>query len=85
MSTNRGAAAVNMKFSGASYTDIANELELASPKQARRIVETELASHVTEDNREAMRADLSARLYKLAEGVWPKATDPEGIGQLLNA
>jgi hypothetical protein len=72
-----GPAAVELRVAGASFGDIANFLGLPDARMARQIVERELATHLTHDDIDIARAEASAMLDELRQGVWDKATDPE--------
>lgn len=76
--TNAGAAAVQLRLSGASFADIADILGLSNSKAALKAVERELAaqSSENEDEKARLRRETSMRLEKLIESVWTKATEP---------
>ncbi len=74
-----GAAALQLRVSGASFDDVARTLGLSSAKAAIRTVTNELAARAEEDvdGRTRLRAEQSMALEELRKGVWDKATDPE--------
>jgi hypothetical protein len=73
-----GAAAVQLRVSGASYADIADTLGLANPRAALNAVTRELALQGEDDpeGRDELRRVESARLDALLQGVMSKAIDP---------
>lgn len=82
-STRSGQAAVELRVSGASYAEIADTLALTSAQEALRLVERELANHLTPESVEVQRAEVSERILELIKSVWPRATnvdDPEHLG-----
>jgi hypothetical protein len=73
----QGSAAVALRLAGASYSEIAETLGLASSGSARTIVESELANRSLDGSaRDALRAEEAGRLERLLRSVWGKATDP---------
>lgn len=81
-STRSGRAAVELRVSGASYADIADTLALSGASEALRLVEAELAQHLTSESVEVQRAEVSERLLELLRSVWPRATDPDDAEHL---
>lgn len=79
VTTNTGAAAVQLRLSGASFADIADILGLSNSRAALRAVERELAaqSSANEDEKARLRRETSMRLEALIYSVWDKATDPD--------
>lgn len=88
-----GAAAVQLRVSGASYADIAETMGLESPRSAIRLVSNELAACAAEDDeigdeRSRLRAEESERLLVLLNGMMRRAadrTDPEQIAATRTA
>jgi hypothetical protein len=78
----RQEAAVALRISGATYTQIADRLEYGSASDARRAVEAALARSVGEDDVKQLRFLTARRLERLMRAVWPKATDPDDPEQL---
>lgn len=79
----RALAATEMKLAGATYQEIYEVLELASPAIARRLVEHTLASNTDETkDYSALRSLTSLRLEGLLKSVWPRATDQNDPEQL---
>jgi hypothetical protein len=73
-----GPAAVALKLGGASFTEIAEVLDLEHADRARSLVESELASRSYDvESREILRREASARLERLLKSVWIKATSPD--------
>lgn len=76
-------AAVAMKVSGASYEDIADVLEYASPAAARMAVEKALADSVDADtDYRSLRAVASLQLDGLLKATFPKARNTKDPDQL---
>jgi hypothetical protein len=72
-----GPAALGLRLAGASYSEVADTLGLASAVVARDLVEKELAARADDsDKRDALRLEEAARIERLLRGVWSKATDP---------
>jgi hypothetical protein len=70
-------AALALRLAGASYTEIADALVMASPDVAREAVETVLANQVLENpDINTLREEEGMRLLRLLRGLWAKATDP---------
>lgn len=80
---NPGRAGLALRLAGASYTEIADTLALASAAEARDLVCNELAAQDCDpEQRVALRAEEAARIERLLRGVWRKATtesDPEHL------
>ena len=83
--TDIGAAAVQLRVSGASFEDVARTLGLSSTRHAIRLVTNELAARAEEDAdpRNRLRAELSSALEELRKSVWAKATNPESDEHLV--
>lgn len=73
--TRAGAAAVELRVSGASFADIAVTLALSSATEALRLVERELGTHLSSDDIEIARAEASERILGLLSSLWDKAND----------
>jgi hypothetical protein len=71
----RQEAAIAMRISGATYTEVAEVLGYASASHARRAVEAGLASTVGEEDRAQQRFIASRRLERILRGLWKKSTD----------
>tara|TARA_R110002126_G_scaffold157135_1_gene304641 strand:+ start:500 stop:979 length:480 start_codon:yes stop_codon:yes gene_type:complete len=73
-----GAAAVQLRVSGASFQDIARTLGLSNAKAAIRIVTTELANLAEEDSdaRTRLRKETNMQLDELVQSVRHKALNP---------
>jgi hypothetical protein len=82
MPNGTGAAAVTLRTAGASYSDIADTLGLASPRAALAVITDHLAVEVPTEDKDAMRREITASLDALLAAVWPKATDVTHIDQL---
>lgn len=79
----RSRAAAALRIAGASYADVAETLEYASPSEARKAVEQVLAETVDETrDYQALRALASLRLEGLLKAVIDKATNPQHPDQL---
>lgn len=80
--TRPAAAATALRFAGASFADIAEMLGVESAEIARRMVESDLASQPTHEDRDWLRKEEAARIERLIRSVWRKATaeqDPEHL------
>jgi hypothetical protein len=77
--TRIGAAAVQLRVSGASFEDIATTLGLRNARAALTAVTRELEAQAKLDvhNRDRLRQEESMRLEALMASVWAKATDPD--------
>lgn len=75
--TRAGAAAVELRVSGASFADIAATLALSSAQEALRLVERELGTHLSSDDIEIARAEASERILGLLGSLWDKANDSD--------
>jgi len=73
---NRGRAAVALRLSGATYSEIADTLDLASEHAAKALIERDLGHDADEPRRNELRNFEALRLEALLKGVWVKATDP---------
>lgn len=72
-----GPAAVALRLAGASFTEIAEVLDLADATSARVMVESELAARSLDTaGRDVLRQEAAARLDRLLKSVWTKATTP---------
>lgn len=70
-------AALTLKLSGASYTQVANQLGYSSAYRARKAVERVLASASdSAEDRDIMRELTKRRLDRLLQSVMGKAVDP---------
>lgn len=82
VSPTSAAAATNLRIAGASYTEIAETLEYASPGQARAVVEKALAGAYAVEDRETLFRITAARLDGLIRTVYPKAVDTDDREQI---
>ncbi len=77
-------AALQMRYAGATWAEIAMALGYPTPRAAQvateRALERELANA---DDREKMRRMAGARLERLVRAVWSKAIDPESPDQMV--
>jgi hypothetical protein len=77
-------AALQMRYAGATWTEIATALGYPTPRTAmvatEKALERELA---TAEDREKMRKLAGARLERLIRAVWAKAIDPEHPDQMI--
>lgn len=81
--SNRSQAATNLRALGASYAEIAEELEYSSAIEARQVVEATLAGIIDESkDYMALRALEHLRLEGLYRSVAPKAMDETNPDQL---
>lgn len=73
-----GAAAVQLRVSGASFADIAMTLGLRNAKAALKAVTDELSEQgeKDEDKRERLRAETNMALDSMLQGLYDKAHDP---------
>ena len=75
---NRTGAAVALRLAGASYAEVAEALEFATPRDARHAVEEALAASAPdEQSREVLRQEAIGRLERLLRSAWAKATTPD--------
>lgn len=74
--TTRSAAAVSLKLSGASYTDIAKVLGYEDAYRARTAVERALADSAEPTDVASLRAMHLKRLDRLLRSTWEKAINP---------
>lgn len=77
-------AALQMRYAGATWNEIATALGYPTPRTAmiatEKALERELANA---DDREKMRKLAGARLERLIRAVWPKAIDPDSPDQMI--
>lgn len=77
-------AALQMRYAGATWAEIATGLGYPTPRAAmvatEKALERELANA---DDREKMRKLAGARLERLIRAVWPKAIDPDSPDQMV--
>lgn len=74
--TTKALAVVTLKMSGASFVDIARELEYESPQTAKAAYERILAESVDENvDLPRARALQNARMSRLLQSLWRKALD----------
>jgi hypothetical protein len=77
-------AALQMRYAGATWTEIAQGLGYPTPRTAmvatERALERELANA---DDRDKMRKLAGARLERLVRAVWPKAINPDDPDQMI--
>jgi hypothetical protein len=77
-------AALQMRYAGATWPEIAQALGYPTPRTAmvatEKALERELANA---DDREKMRKLAGARLERLIRAVWPKAIDPNHPDQMI--
>lgn len=77
-----GAAAVQLRVSGASFAEIADTLGLADARSAIMAVHRELADSLDSDDRDQQRAEESARLLELLGPMMDRAADPTDPEQI---
>lgn len=79
----KALAVVTLKMAGATFADIARELEYESPQTARLAYERILAETVDEDvDLPRARALQNARMSRLLQSLWRRATndkDPDHL------
>jgi hypothetical protein len=76
-------AALSMKMSGATWSEIAMTLGYPTPRQAMLAVEKALVRQLNEDDdRAKMRQVSGARLERLLRGIWNKAINPNDPEQM---
>lgn len=81
--TRKADAALQLKTSGATWSEIAQVLGYPTPRQAMLACEKALVRQLNdEDDKAKMRAISGARLERLLRGVWNKAIDPSDPEQL---
>jgi hypothetical protein len=77
-------AALQMRYAGATWNEIASALGYPTPRTAmvatEKALERELANA---DDREKLRKLAAARLDRLIRAVWPKAIDPDNPDQMI--
>lgn len=81
-----GAAAVQLRVQGTSYSDIAFTMGLRGPREALTLVTRELAALAADDaseDRDHLRREASAQLDHLLVGVMAKASDPDDAEHLV--
>jgi hypothetical protein len=77
-------AALQLAYSGATWSDIALALGYPTPRTARIAVETALERELKHtSDRERLRKMAGARLDRLLRAVWSKAIDTENPEQLV--
>lgn len=83
---NRGAAALALRLDGAGFADIAKVLDLASPADARRMVDKALADIPTDmQNVERIRDMESRRIERILISLMKRATKPNDPDHLAYA
>lgn len=81
--TQRAEAALALRLSGASFTQIAKVVGYASAYNARSAVERVLAqSAESPEERDQMRVLIDRRMNRLLQSVMGKATDPKNPDHL---
>jgi hypothetical protein len=75
-------AALSLRLSGASWSDIAITLGFPTPRAALVATERALVKQLSETDREKMRMLAGARLERLMRSVWAKAIDPDSPDQM---
>lgn len=76
-------AALSLRLSGASWTDIAIALGFPTPRAAMLACERALVKQLeTTEDRDKMRQMAGARLERLLRGIWTRALDPNDPEQL---
>lgn len=77
-------AALQLKTSGATWSEIAQVCGYPTPRQAMLAVEKALVRQLNdEDDKAKMRAVSGARLERLLRGIWHKAIDPNNEEQMV--
>lgn len=73
-----GQAAVALRVNGASFSDVAETLGLASARNAMHVVFRELAADYdgAEQDKDNLRREAAAQLDSLIASIMGKATDP---------
>lgn len=69
-------AAISMRLSGATWTEIAQVCGYPTPRAALTATERALVKRLDEEDKVKMRQLAGARLERLLRGVWNKAIDP---------
>jgi len=78
-------AATGLRLAGASWGEIAEVLDLASPAAAKAAVTADLATTGSDaEGRDQLRDTEGERLNRLLRGVWRKATDPDSPDHLAS-
>jgi hypothetical protein len=75
-------AALSLRLSGATWSDIAQALGFPTPRAALVATERALVKQLNDTDREQMRMLAGARLERLLRGVWNKAIDPTAPDQM---
>jgi hypothetical protein len=75
-------AALSLRMSGASWSDVAKTLGFPTPRAALVATERALVKQLDETDREKMRLLAGVRLERLLRGVWEKAIDPDNPDQM---
>lgn len=83
---NRTAAALQLRIDGAGFADIAKVLQLASPAEARRLVDKALAEIPTDMNEVERIRDLeSRRIERILISLMKRGTNPKDPDHLAYA
>jgi len=76
-------AALSLKMSGASWTEVAMTLGFPTPRAAMLATEKALVRRLdTEDDKAKMRGMSGARLERLLRGIWGRAISPDDPEQM---
>jgi len=81
-------AAISMRLSGATWTEIAQVCGYPTPRAALTATERALVKRLDEEDKAKMRQLAGARLERLLRGIWNKAidpTDPEHLAAVQRA
>lgn len=78
-----GPAICALRFAGADFRTIAQQVGVGSPAEAQRIYLDELSHTITGDDRDTMRTEAAAQLRSLLTSVWSKAHDQDNPEHLF--
>lgn len=77
-------AALKLRMSGVSWSDVAMTLGYPTPRQAQLAVEKALQRQLDDpDDKQHMRGLAGVRLERLLQGIWNKAINPADPEQMV--
>lgn len=79
----KAEAALSLRLSGASWTDIARTLGYPTPRATMLAVERALVKRLDDEDRTKMRQMAGARLERLLQAVWSRALDTTEPEQMV--
>jgi hypothetical protein len=75
-------AAISMRLSGATWTEIAQVVGYPTPRAALTATEKALVKRLDEEDKAKLRQLAGARLERLLRSIWNKAIDPDDPEQM---